>query len=89
MAKENEKKLSADMSSDELENVSGGWCASSGQAPVEGIKRVVRSDNLGGGHEGYGIRIDYNDGSSVISIFDKQGNLQQTIDPSKQNEINL
>ena len=89
MAKENEKKVSGDMSSEELENVAGGWCMTGGAAPVKGIKRVFRSDNLGGGHEGYGIRIDYDDGSSVISIFDKQGNLQQTIDPSKQNEINL
>ena len=72
MAKENEKKLSADMSSDELENVSGGWCATGGMSYPDGIKKCKRYNRKDGS---YMIVTEFDDGNSIASAFDKNGKL--------------
>lgn len=72
MAKENEKKFSEELNADELENVAGGWCASSGQAMPKGVKNIERIE-LGGGH--YQINTTFADGNQVQSVFGPDGKL--------------
>ena len=71
MAKENEKKVSGDMSSEELENVAGGWCLSGGVSAPKEVTSVTRKD-IGGGN--YEIHIVFSDGNEVRTAFDKKGN---------------
>ena len=75
MAKENEKKLSADMNSDEMENVSGGMCAWGGiSSPpeVKSVKKQYLSDGS------YKIITTFKNGSQVHSLFDANGNLDSS-----------
>ena len=73
MAKENEKKLSADMSSDELENVSGGWCSLfSTSKPKLQSNQTLQGD--ADEDNGYTIMTNYRQGQIGKASYDKKGN---------------
>ena len=72
MAKDNEKKVSGEMNAEELENVAGGWCFTGGKSIPKWVKNVSRIEN-GGGH--YTIKVEFDDGNEVQSVFGADGKL--------------
>ena len=77
MAKENEKKVSGDMSPEELENVAGGWCMTGGKSVPPEVTSVQKETF----HDGtYKIVTTFSNGSQVHSMFDADGNLEQSAD---------
>ena len=70
MAKENEKKVSGDMSPEELENVAGGWCMTGGKSVPKDVKSV---EQLNSGDGSFEIITTFQDGSANIAYFDEHG----------------
>lgn len=70
MAKENEKKVSGEISSEELENVAGGFCMGKGAA-----KKISSSDikGIGGGHSVLTIKLD--NGDEIQAYINPDGTL--------------
>ena len=76
MAKENKNKASGDMSSEELENVSGGWCATGGKSVPKDVKSVERGEPMSDGC--YEITTTFQNGSYVVSTFSPNGKMLST-----------
>lgn len=77
MAKENEKKVSGDMSSEELENVSGGACWSSGIPATHGSKSLIKDiEEVKYDDGSYKLVTTYTNGSQTHILVDAFGRLQ-------------
>ena len=72
MAKENEKKVSGNMSDDELTNVAGGWCMTGGKSAPSNVKKSETVQNKNGT---YSIITTFKSGQKMSTTFDRDGNI--------------
>ena len=72
MAKENEKKVSREMNEEELENVAGGACSSTGTVASSKLVSGVKMCKTKTG--GRGLMTTYFGNHRVFTMLDAQGN---------------
>ncbi len=70
MAKENEKKVSAELNEEELENVAGGWCMTGGASVPDEVKSIEKENDKNGK---YDVIITFQNGKKTRMSFNPDG----------------
>lgn len=71
MAKDNEKKVSGDMSDDELTNVAGGWCATGGVSMAKEVESMTQTEPDEDGK--YDVIIKFKNGKTATAYCKSDG----------------